>query len=83
MIFVKKTPDRKKETKKASSALRHARTDFRSIMSEERLNSFLTLIIKYHKETSPLNCRVNQSTGFYRDLGIYSSRYMFLDYETK
>ena len=32
---------KKKETKKTTSALRHARTDFRSMMSEERLNLFI------------------------------------------
>ena len=48
-IHEKKTLVEKK-TKKANSALRHVRTDFRSMMSEEeeRLNSFMTnvLIIK-------------------------------------
>ena len=45
MIFVKKTLT---EIKKANSALRHVRTDLRSMVSEGRLNSFMTdvLIIK-------------------------------------
>ena len=37
-----KNSDRKKKTKKANSDLRHVRTDIRSMMSEERLNSFMT-----------------------------------------
>ena len=41
-IREKKTPDKKKKKKNADSALRHVRTDFRSVMSEERLNSFMT-----------------------------------------
>ena len=43
-----KNSDRKKKTKKANSDLRHVRTDIRSMMSEERLNSFMmdVLIIK-------------------------------------
>ena len=38
----------KNQTKKANSVLRHVRTDFWSMMSEETLNSFMTdvLIIK-------------------------------------
>ena len=46
-IREKRTPDRQKK-KEANSALRHIRTGFRSMMSEERLNSFMTdvLIIK-------------------------------------
>ena len=31
-----------KKTKQANPALQHVRTDFRSRMSEERLNSFMT-----------------------------------------
>ena len=60
-MIKKKKPDRKKETKKANSALRHVRTDFRSMMSEERLNSFMTDVLI----TSPLIYRVNHWTGFY------------------
>ena len=49
MIFVKKALiEKKKKEKKADSALQHIRTDFWSMMSEERLNSFMldVLIIK-------------------------------------
>ena len=37
-----------KKKKEADSALRHVKTDFRSMMNEERFNSFMTdvLIIK-------------------------------------
>ena len=47
-IHGKKTLIKRKQTKKANSSLRHVRTDYRSMMSEERLNSFMAdvLIIK-------------------------------------
>ena len=45
MIFVKENPDRKKKPKKANSALRHVRRDFRSMMNEERLNVLLLVCI--------------------------------------
>ena len=35
--------------KKANSALRHVRTNFQSMMSEERLNSFMTEILTMQK----------------------------------
>ena len=40
--------EKKKKKKKVNSALRDVRTDFRSMMGEERLNSFMAdvLIIK-------------------------------------
>ena len=40
-MFVKKNPDRKK----ANSTLQHLRTDFRSMMGEERLNALSLLYI--------------------------------------
>ena len=48
-LIEKNKKTKKKETKKkANSASQHVKTDFRSAMSEERLNSFMTdvLIIK-------------------------------------
>ena len=36
---MKEIPDRKKE---ANSALRYVKTDFQSMMDEDRLNSFMT-----------------------------------------
>ena len=44
-IHEKKTLVEKEQTKKANSALRHVRTDFRGMMSEERLNSFMTDVL--------------------------------------
>ena len=41
LIFVKENPDRKK----INYALEHVRTDFRCVMDEERLDSFMTEIL--------------------------------------
>ena len=61
---MKENADRKKKKKKVNSALQLVKTDFWSMMGEERRNSFMAEI-PIIKKTSPLICRANQRTGFY------------------
>ena len=47
---MKEEPDRTKKTKRANYVLQHARTDFRCIMDEELLDSFMTEVMLYRNQ---------------------------------
>ena len=58
---MKENPDRaKKQNKKVNSALWHVRTDFQSMMGEERLNSFMAEVPIIKK---PVHWFAEQSNG--------------------
>ena len=72
MIFGKKNPDRKKKKEEANSALQHVRTDFRSMMSEERLNSFTT--DAFIKKNQSINLQSKSMDWFLYDRNLPHER---------
>ena len=80
---MKKNPDRKK-IKKAKPALQHLRKDFRNMMGEERLNSFMTQVPIIYKPVHLFAEQIDRAFRYERVnalLLVYIHQDIFLDYD--